>query len=55
MTLSPADGITCFQCAKSRALDAGDSDPSMATISLSDRLIHFSNQVVAVSRKMKAG
>ncbi len=46
VTLSPGDGMDFCDCAKCRALDADDRDPSMNCISLSDRLIHFCNQVV---------
>jgi hypothetical protein len=45
MTLSPGDGTDFCDCAKCRALDTGDMDPSMGCVSISDRLIHFCNQI----------
>ena len=46
VSLSPGDGISFCECAKCRALDAGDWDPSMNCVALSDRLVHFCNQIV---------
>lgn len=46
MTLSPGDGTSFCQCEKCRALDTGDRDPSMDCVAISDRLIHFCNQIV---------
>jgi hypothetical protein len=45
VTISPGDGMTFCQCAKCKALDAADWDPSMACVSITDRFIHFSNQI----------
>lgn len=46
MTLSPGDGTSFCGCAKCRALDTGDMDPTMGCVSISDRLINFANRIV---------
>lgn len=45
LSLSPDDGANFCECAKCRALDAGDPDPTMGCISLTDRYVHFLNRV----------
>lgn len=45
VSLSPNDGISFCECEKCRALDAGDMDPTMGVISITDRYIHFCNQI----------
>jgi len=45
VSLSPEDGATFCQCAKCKALDAGDWDTSMNEISITDRYVHFCNRV----------
>lgn len=45
VSLSPNDGASFCECDKCKALDQGDWDPSMNCVSLSDRYIHFINQV----------
>jgi len=51
VTVSPGDGMTFCQCAKCKAFDAGDWDPSMACVSLTDRFIHFCNQIAEHTSK----
>ena len=46
VSLSPDDGATFCQCDKCKALDTGDWDPSMNTVSITDRYVHFCNQIV---------
>lgn len=45
ISLSPDDGMSFCECAKCRALDAGDWDASMGVVSITDRYIHFCNQI----------
>ncbi len=45
ITISPGDGMSFCECAKCKALDAGDWDPTMACESITDRYIHFCNQI----------
>ena len=45
VSISPDDGINFCECAKCKALDAGDFDPTLNTASISDRFIHFANQI----------
>jgi hypothetical protein len=45
VSLSPDDGADFCQCEKCKALDAGDFDPSMNRMSITDRYIHFCNQI----------
>ncbi len=45
VTLSPADGTSFCECKKCKALDAGDWDPTVGCVSLSDRMVHFANQI----------
>ncbi len=47
VSLSPDDGMNFCECTKCKALDAGDWDASMNQISITDRYIHFCNQIVA--------
>lgn len=47
ISLSPRDSIFFCECEKCKALDAGDWDKSMGRVSISDRFIHFCNQVVS--------
>ena len=51
ITVSPGDGMTFCQCEKCKALDADDWDPSMACVSLTDRYIHFCNQIAEHTSK----
>lgn len=52
ISLSPNDGATFCECERCKALDAGDWDTTMGCVSITDRLIHFQNQIVeAVTRK----
>jgi hypothetical protein len=46
-TLSPRDAITFCECAKCKAFDTGDWDDNFNAISISDRFIHFINQIAA--------
>ncbi|MCX5659387.1 MAG: DUF4838 domain-containing protein [Planctomycetota bacterium] len=45
VSISPGDGINFCQCAKCKALDAGDMDPTMDCVSITDRYVHFTNQI----------
>lgn len=45
ISLSPDDGANFCECAKCRALDTGDRDPTMNCISVTDRYVHFCNQI----------
>ncbi|NQU09709.1 DUF4838 domain-containing protein, partial [bacterium] len=45
VSLSPNDGANFCECDQCRALDAGDIDPSMGQVSITDRYIHFCNQI----------
>ncbi|HVF11113.1 MAG TPA: DUF4838 domain-containing protein, partial [Abditibacteriaceae bacterium] len=47
VSLSPEDGATFCECAKCRALDAGDWDPTMNQVSNTDRYVHFCNRIAA--------
>ncbi|NQU09636.1 DUF4838 domain-containing protein [bacterium] len=47
ISIGPEDGIDFCNCAKCRALDAGDLDPSMACVSITDRYMHFANAIAA--------
>jgi len=47
ISLSPHDGISFCQCSKCKALDAGDWDPSMGCVSITDRYINFCNRVIS--------
>lgn len=44
-SLSPADGIDFDDSAEDRALDAGDFDPTLGQVSLTDRFLVFANRV----------
>lgn len=46
VSLSPDDGFTFCECSKCKALDAGDWDASMNQVSITDRYVHFCNQIV---------
>ncbi len=45
VSLSPDDGAGFCECAKCKALDAGDFDKSLGVMSITDRYIHFCNQI----------
>ena len=45
LSISPGDGVNFCECAKCKALDTGDWDPSMSCVSITDRYIYFCNQV----------
>jgi len=45
VSISPDDGMAFCECEKCRALDAGDLDPTMGIVSITDRFIHFGNQI----------
>lgn len=45
VSLSPEDGATFCQCAKCKALDAGDWDTTMNEMSITDRYVQFCNQI----------
>jgi len=45
ISISPGDGINFCECEKCRALDAGDWDPAMQCVSVTDRYIHFCNRI----------
>jgi len=44
-SLSPQDGSNFCECEKCKALDTGDFDPVMDTMSITDRFVHFCNRV----------
>jgi hypothetical protein len=46
VSLSPDDGATFCQCARCKALDTGDWDKAMDQVSITDRYVHFCNQIV---------
>jgi len=45
LSLAPEDSSNFCECEKCKALDAGDWDPSMNQISITDRFVHFANRV----------
>lgn len=45
VSLSPQDGSRFCECEKCKALDSGDYDPIMATVSMTDRFINFCNRI----------
>lgn len=45
ISISPGDGANFCECAKCKALDAGDWDPAMQCVSATDRYVHFCNQI----------
>ncbi len=52
ISLSPDDGAEFCECPKCIALDANDWDPSLGQMSITDRYIHFCNQIAErVSKK----
>ena len=51
MSLSPGDGMTFCQCAKCKSFDAGDWDTTTSQMSMSDRYVHFCNQIAEEVRK----
>ena len=52
VSLSPDDGAHFCECARCRALDAGDWDESMNRFSSTDRFVHFCNRIATrVTRK----
>lgn len=52
ISLSPDDGVNFCECEKCKALDAGDFDANVGMASITDRYVHFANQIVErVSKK----
>ncbi|MBI2805454.1 MAG: DUF4838 domain-containing protein [Planctomycetes bacterium] len=47
VSISPGDGIDFCECARCKKLDTGDWDPSMSRESITDRYVHFANQIAA--------
>lgn len=47
VSLAPSDGMVFCQCDKCTALDAGDWAATEGRVSITDRLIHFSNRIIA--------
>lgn len=47
MSLSPDDGASFCECDNCKALDTGDWDPTLGMNSITDRYIHFCNQIAA--------
>lgn len=47
VSLSPDDGASFCECEKCKALDTGDWDPTLGMNSITDRYIHFCNQIAA--------
>lgn len=45
ISISPGDGVNFCECAKCKALDTGDWDPSMSCTSITDRYVHFANEI----------
>ncbi len=45
VSIAPADGADFCECPRCKALDAGDRDPSMDVISITDRYMHFCNPI----------
>jgi len=45
ISIGPDDGVDFCDCPKCRALDAGDMDPSMACVSITDRYMNFANDI----------
>lgn len=45
VSLSPEDGAVFCECAKCKALDAGDWDPTMNQVSSTDRYVNFCNRI----------
>jgi len=45
ISLSPDDGAKFCECAKCKALDAGDWDTTMNEMSITDRYVHFCNRI----------
>ena len=45
-SLAPDDGATFDNSPEDRALDAGDWNESMGTVSITDRLVNFTNRIV---------
>lgn len=44
-SLSPDDGLPFCECDQCKALDAGDRDTTMDCVAITDRYIHFINQI----------
>ena len=55
VSISPGDGVNFCECAKCKALDTGDWDPSMACTSITDRYIHFANRIAERVAKKHPG
>lgn len=52
ISISPGDGVDFCECAKCKKLDTGDWDASMSCVSITDRYVHFANDIAAhVSKK----
>ncbi len=45
VSLSPQDGSNFCECEKCKALDTGDFDPVMNTMSITDRFVNFCNRI----------
>ena len=45
ISLSPEDGATFCECPLDKALDAGDWDPTMNQVSITDRYVNFANRI----------
>ena len=45
LSIGPDDGIDFCNCAACLALDAGDMDPTMSCVSITDRLVGFGNTI----------
>jgi len=45
VSLSPMAGMTVCGCERCKALDPGDWDPAMGCVSVTDRYVHFCNQI----------
>ncbi len=45
VSLSPQDGSNFCECEKCKALDSGDFDPVMNTMSITDRFVNFCNRI----------
>lgn len=51
VSISPGDGMNFCECVKCKALDSGDWDDSMAIPAVTDRYIHFCNQLAELVAK----
>ena len=46
ISIAPVDTTYFCECAKCKALDAGDWDAAFGTVSITDRYVHFCNEIV---------